>query len=594
MARHDAGADGGAFQPRRKGAGFEAGDVGAGQHLAVGEPGLASNRARGFRVVAGDHQHAHAGPAALRHRFRNAGAKGIGKADQAEQVKGHGGRIVRPGRGRVVRHRHGQYPQAFARHRGGCLQGRRALAGAAQPDDGFRRSLGRRHRTAVAVPGADDGRPAGGQSVLAAGLAAPRRGLRLPRSRLGQRQLDRVQRLRAAGQHGHIQHLAQAVGQGRAVGRIAARAGAPHPAQCHPVFGQGAGLVDAQHRGRAEDFDRGKAPRQHMAAREPPGADGRKDRQDDGELLGQHGHRQRHPGQQGLQPVAATQAQQQHQQQAHADPAHRQAPRQAACFLLQAAGRRRDPAKRGADTPQFGMQAGGPHPRHPVALYHQGAGEDPWQVVAARGARHAVGRAMRLADGNRLAGQQRFVGQHAAGFEQQGVGGYPVAFREKQEVAADQRARGDAQLPAVAHDGGGGGAEIAQRLQRALGAAFLVQGHAEHEQDHAGQEYALARLAKQQIHQRGAQQQHEHRFARGAGQDRGPAVAAGLGQGIRAVRGKAACRFRRRQARMGCNGVQLAHGAPCSMVRMPQWASSRGTGARCSSSRVAPPSTHSR
>jgi len=49
------------------------------------------------------------------------------------------------------------------------------------------------------------------------------------------------------------------------IGPYAAADGA-HIRNRHPVFGQGAGLVGAQHRGGAEGFDRGGAARQHAGA----------------------------------------------------------------------------------------------------------------------------------------------------------------------------------------------------------------------------------------------------------------------------------------------------------------------------------------
>ena len=75
----------------------------------------------------------------------------------------------------------------------------------------------------------------------------------------------------------------------------------------HPVLGERAGLVHAQHRRRAERFDRRHAPREHAVARDAPGAEREEHRQHHRELLGQDRHRQRQAGEDAGQPVAARQ-----------------------------------------------------------------------------------------------------------------------------------------------------------------------------------------------------------------------------------------------------------------------------------------------
>ena len=61
-------------------------------------------------------------------------------------------------------------------------------------------------------------------------------------------------------------------GQRVAPAAVQALAGRPTGAHRHAVLGERAGLVDAQHGGRAERLDRRHAPRQHVVARDAPGA----------------------------------------------------------------------------------------------------------------------------------------------------------------------------------------------------------------------------------------------------------------------------------------------------------------------------------
>ena len=65
----------------------------------------------------------------------------------------------------------------------------------------------------------------------------------------------------------------------------------------HAVLGQRAGLVGAQHGGRAQRLDRGGAPRQHARPRDAPRAHRHEDGQHDRKLLRQHRHAERNAGQ---------------------------------------------------------------------------------------------------------------------------------------------------------------------------------------------------------------------------------------------------------------------------------------------------------
>ena len=72
----------------------------------------------------------------------------------------------------------------------------------------------------------------------------------------------------------------------------------------HPVHRQRAGLVDAERGRRAERLDGGHPAGQDLVLREPPRAQGEEDRQDDGELLGEHRHPEGQAREEPLQEVA--------------------------------------------------------------------------------------------------------------------------------------------------------------------------------------------------------------------------------------------------------------------------------------------------
>ena len=89
----------------------------------------------------------------------------------------------------------------------------------------------------------------------------------------------------------------------------------------HAVFGERAGLVGAQHGGRAQRLDGGGAPGQHSGVRDAPGAHRHEHRKHERELLGQHGHADGDAREHSVEPAAAEQAVE-HDQQAHRDAEH--------------------------------------------------------------------------------------------------------------------------------------------------------------------------------------------------------------------------------------------------------------------------------
>ena len=235
-------------------------------------------------MVAGDHHHPDAGGAAL--------------GDGLRARRGAPGPPARPGRGTRNRSRagcraahgasnsgarHAEHAQALARH-ARHLRGDRARAcaasrwhrstmasGAPLAAIILRAPVGRlpdaRHgqhlaRQRVVV----DQRPVGVQ-VLGVGQQALRRRRRWPtpsgRRRGGGWPARRTPARRAAP---------PAAAPAPALRRVVCRRFGPQRAHRHAVGGQRAGLVDAQHGGGAQQFDGRDAARQHLLARQPPGA----------------------------------------------------------------------------------------------------------------------------------------------------------------------------------------------------------------------------------------------------------------------------------------------------------------------------------
>ena len=186
---------------------------------------------------------------------------------------------------------------------------------------------------------------------------------------------------------------------------------APQFGDRHPVLGQCAGLVGAQHRRGAQGFDRRSAPGQHARPRDSPGAHRHEDSEHDRELFGQHRHAERDAGQHGIEPSATQDSVEQHRQDAHraADNGeHRTSRRVCACS------RGGSVSSSASDWPILPISLRGPVAvTSPFPAAHdQRTRKHVRQIVATRPlgcGRHAIV-PRDLAHGNGLAGQQRFIG----------------------------------------------------------------------------------------------------------------------------------------------------------------------------------------
>ena len=293
----------------------------------------------------------------------------------------------------------------------------------------------------------------------------------------------------------------------------------------HAVLSQRAGLVTAQHGGRAERLDRVDAPGEHAFLGQPTRPEGREHRQHDRVLLGQHRHRQGDAGQQGLQPVTLDQPVHEHQHQAERQRQQGQVAHQPRGLLLQRRTLVLHFAERGADAADLAARASGCHTRQRVPLNDQRAGVDHGLVVAARRNPCAVGRPRQcsqfvrkrhtFADRHGLARQQRLVRPNAVRRHEQGIGRNAVALAQLEQVAVHHVAPGDALRLAISDDQRAWAGEIAQGFDGALGLAFLIQGE-RHRHDHeAEQRQALLQVTKHHVQGPRREQQQEHRLAHG-------------------------------------------------------------------------------
>ena len=528
----------------------------AGQQLGgavTGDLRLRRDGARRQRVVPGDHHHPDAGGVAVGHGRLDTGTQRVGQAEQADKGKlkvvlGRRPLLAnKPGPG------HPQHAQALRGHGVGGTgnPGQRGCIQMAQVGNGLRRALGRHHMGIALgrLPDLRHGAQLGRQAVLAQQgpvlvqmLGLAQRVLPQPVEGL----LHRVVGLGHAGQNGVLhQHMevfwyrgAGLSGQGQMLLRRGALGWGIQRHHRHAVFGQGASLVHAQHRGRTQGFNRRDAPGQHLLLRQPPRSQRRQHRQHHRELLRQHGHGQRDARQQRRQPVAPREAQHQHQGSAGDKGHQRQALHQPGRLPLERRPRLIQPLQQAADAPDLAARAGGGDARRAVAIDQQRAGKQPGRAVG------------QFVDRQRLAGQQRFVHLHIGPGQQTGIGRDPVALRQHQQVAAHHLGARNALHHPIAHHQRARAGELAQSPQRVLGAPLLVQGQRQHHQHQPEHDHALLPVAQGQVQGAGGQQQHEHRLAQGLAQDHVPGAALFAGQHVGAVLLQPLRRLGRSQARV--------------------------------------------
>ena len=187
-----------------------------------------------------------------------------------------------------------------------------------------------------------------GEQVGRKRVAPHQRAIVVARARgLNDGPIHRIECLRRAGEGGPAQQLCPLRSRGRhAFG------------DRHLVPGEGAGLVGAQHRRRAEDLDGRGTPGQDVPARDPPGAHRHEDREDQGKLLRQHRHAQRDAGERSVEPGTARQAIDHGCRDARGNGRECEQPHQLPGLERQARSRRIDRGERSADPTHFSRGSG--------------------------------------------------------------------------------------------------------------------------------------------------------------------------------------------------------------------------------------------
>ena len=163
---------------------------------------------------------------------------------------------------------------------------------------------------------------------------------------------------------------------------------------------------------------------------------------------------------------------------------------------------------------------------------------------------------------------------------------------QHQQIAADHRTAGDAQLGAVTNDQRPGRGQVAQCFKGALRLALLRQGQSDHGKHRAEQEGRLGGVTDDQVNGSCGQQHQEHGLAHDIESDAQQRARLAAGQCVGAVPRHRTRRLLPRQAGKRSRGAGRL--PRCRRGVGGQWAISTGRVIDRSTVREAPPRTHSR
>ena len=519
-------------------------EFGASQHHSF-QAQFAGDGGGGDGVVAGDHLDLDAGLLAQANRVAGLGAGRIDDADQSDQSE-----LLRPGQqvgGRVklvcrdIAFGHRQHAHGLAGEIGilGLEVGadfvverrravRREIAGGARQQYIGRAFRKHAHPPAVMVKcghelvggierNFGDARALLGQTVR---LQPALGGQRQQRSLGGVAdQLAAADMAFVAQRDRHQQRqqirLRQAIfgGNSALAGIALARGGktpaaVEQPARGHLVEGQRAGLVGADHRGRAQGFHRRQFFDDRAILRHAVHADRQRYRHHCRQALGDGGHCQGNGGDDGLhQRVAAQNAEHENQRHHHAGD-DGEALAQPVELHLQRGGGFLRCFQQAGDAPHLGFHAGGGDQRLDPAAGHHGVHE---HHVAAFRQRIFAGRERVgvLAHGMGFAGQGRFRHLGVVRRQHTGVGGHAVTRLEQHDVAGHQFLGGDLPHLAAAPYPRMLRQHLLERRQGCVGAVLLVETEAGVEHDDDQNHHCVLDVADR-TGQRGCADQHDH------------------------------------------------------------------------------------
>jgi hypothetical protein len=252
----------------------------------------------------------------------------------------------------------------------------------------------------------------------------------------------------------------------------------------HLVPRQRARLVGADHRDRAQCFDRREVAHDGIAPRHRLDAHGQRDREHRRQTLRDRRDRQAHHDHEHLGKVAPGN-ERPVKQEKRGDEQDEQ--RQPACEHIHLANERRgerfDLRKQSADPPDLGGRAGCHHDTPPKAARHQRTAERHARAIAER----HVGshRIAALLDRHGLAGEDGFLHGEPACPEKPEIGGNAVARIKENDVARYQVFCCNRQACAAAQHVRVRREHLADRVHRAFGAPFLDEAdHSIRQHDH--------------------------------------------------------------------------------------------------------------
>ncbi len=240
---------------------------------------------------------------------------------------------------------------------------------------------------------------------------SPRDGRRLRGQQVMKRLFHRIMRLDSTGERPGEKHLARRRWHWRGPDAMGGAIAPPQFGDRHAVQRERAGLVGAQHGRRSKGLDGGCTPGEDASLRNPPGAHGEKDRQDHGELFGQHRHSHRNPGKKAIKPRAAEKSRQNEHEQCHRRPDRPEETHDAGELLLEARRLRRHIADGLTDAADLAARSGRGHLCERLPPHDQRSGENIRHIVPTRAHRGCRVRLYDLADRHRLSRQQRFIRQ---------------------------------------------------------------------------------------------------------------------------------------------------------------------------------------
>ena len=303
-----------------------------------------------------------------------------------------------------------------------------------------------------------------------------------------------------------------------------------------------------------------------MPPRNPPGAHGHEHGEDDRELLGQHAHGQREPGEHGLQQPASSSPIERGRGDRKGN-AHDGEPAHEPCGLpLQRALGLFDARERAPDSAHLGIRAGGVHARSAPTLNDHRAGIDERHAVPSRSDRRDRRGSARtlaprqLAYWNGFTGQQRLVGRQIVRVEQHSVGGNAIAFVEQQDVAGDDLPSGNQRSRAVPDDARPRTRKVAQGAEHALGLSLLHNRDAHHYADKGEEQQSFAQASQDEIEESGAHQHDEHRLGCDTEHDAQKRASRRSLQLVTTACGQARRRFVRGEAVLGRGFRQMQSG----------------------------------